>query len=141
MAIPESQLSRWSDHGPQDASIRTHEAIHRVLDAYQWPPGMTYDFYLQGSYRNDTNLRGDSDVDVVLEMTSTVQYDTRSLSRFEQQLVSASYQPASHDWNDFRREVLKALEQGFGKQMVAQGNKSIRSRRTHPDWPPMSLSV
>ena len=56
MAIPESQLSRWSDHGAQDASKRTHEAIRRVLDAYQWPPGMTYNFYLQGSYRNDTNI-------------------------------------------------------------------------------------
>ena len=57
MAIPESQLSRWSHHGPQEASIRTHQSIRRVLDNHQWPRGMTYDFYLQGSYRNDTNLR------------------------------------------------------------------------------------
>ena len=45
MPIPESQLGRWSHHGPQDASIKTHEAIRRVLEAYQWPSGMTYDFF------------------------------------------------------------------------------------------------
>ena len=63
MAIPESQLSRWSHHGAQDSSKRTHEIIRRALSAHRWPADMTYDFYLQGSYRNDTNIRGDSDVD------------------------------------------------------------------------------
>ena len=132
MTIPESQLSRWSHHGAQDSSKRTHEAIRRALDAYQWPPGMTRDFYLQGSYRNDTNIRGDSDVDVVVEMTSTVKYDTNSLSHYEQGLVSASFQPATYDWNDFRREVLKALQSGFGSRMVGHGNKSIKLKANPP---------
>ena len=126
MPIPESQLSRWSDHGPQDASKRTHEAIRRVLDAYSWPPGMTYDFYLQGSYRNDTNIRGDSDVDVVLELTSAFRHDASAISQYEQGILASSFQPATHDWNDFRRETLRALEAGFGGRMVSQGNKSIK---------------
>ena len=132
MPIPESQLSRWSHHGAQDSAKRTHEAIRRVLDDYQWPPGMTRDFYLQGSYRNDTNIRGDSDVDVVLEMKSTTNYDTSSLSQSDQELVAASFGPASHDWNDFRRETLKALEAGFGRRMVSQGNKSIKLKADPP---------
>ena len=104
---------------------RTHEAIRRVLDAYRWPQGMTYDFYLQGSYRNDTNIRGDSDVDVVLELTSAFKYDATSLSQSEQGAL-ASLSPAAYNWNDFRRETFKALESGFGSEMVAQGNKSIK---------------
>ncbi len=132
MAIPESQLSTWSHHGAQDSSKRTHEAIRRALDAYRWPSGMTRDFYLQGSYRNDTNIRGDSDVDVVLEMTSTFKYDTSSLSQYEQGLVSASFQAARYDWNDFRREALKALEGEFGSWMVGQGNKSIKLKSDPP---------
>ena len=126
MPIPESQLSRWSDHGPQDASKRTHEAIRRALNAYRWPDGVTYDFYLQGSYRNDTNVRGDSDVDVVLELTSSFRYDARRLSEFNRNRLSASLDDAAYDWNDFRRDALKALAAGFGKNMVGQGNKSIR---------------
>ena len=93
---------------------------------------MTHDFYLQGSYRNDTNIRGDSDVDVVLEMTSAVKYDTSSLSQYDQGLVSASFQPAIYDWSDFRREALKALEGGFGSRMVGQGNKSIKLKVDPP---------
>ena len=132
MPIPESQLSRWSDHGPQESSKRTHEAIRQVLDAYWWPQGMTYEFYLQGSYRNDTNIRGDSDVDVVLELTSAFNYDATPLSQYEQEALASSFPPAAYNWNDFRRETLKALESGFGKEMVAQGNKSIKLKADPP---------
>ncbi len=118
MAIPESQLGGWSDHGPQEASKRTHEAIRRALDGYQWPRGMTYDFCLQGSYRNDTNVRGDSDVDVVLELKSTINCETSSLAPHDQQLVAASFGPVVCDWNDFRRETLRALEAAFGSGMI-----------------------
>ena len=103
-----------------------------MLNSHEWAPGMTRDFYLQGSYRNDTNIRGDSDVDVVLELTSTVRYDTSSLSQYEQGLISASFQPVSYDWNDFRRDAFKALESGFGSSMVGQGNKSIRLKADPP---------
>ena len=117
MSIPEPQLTRWSHHGAQDSSNRTHEAIRRVLAAYRCPIGMTYDFYLQGSYRNDKNFRGDSDVDVVLELTSAFHHDADSLSQYERGVLASSFQPATYDWNDFRRETLKALEGGFGSRM------------------------
>ena len=132
MVIPESQLSTWSHHGSQDSSKLTHEAIRGVLDAYEWPPGMIREFYLQGSYRNDTNIRGDSDVDVVLELKSTINYDTSSLSRYEQEFVAASFGPVTYDWNEFRRQTLKALQAGFGRGMVAQGNKSIKLKADPP---------
>lgn len=132
MPIPESQLSTWSHHGAQDSSKRTHEAIRSVLNAHAWPHGMTYNFYLQGSYRNDTNIRGDSDVDVVLELTSSLKLDTDLLSPFDQNVLLESFHPATHQWNDFRREALKALEAGFGKEIVTQGNKSIKLKKDPP---------
>ena len=132
MTIPESQLSTWSHHGAQDSSKRTHEAIRRVLDAHQWPRGMTREFYLQGSYRNDTNIRGDSDVDVVLALTSAFQHDWSALPQYQQELLDSSFQPAAYGWNDFRRETLKAIEAGFSRGMVSQGNKSIKLRADPP---------
>ena len=126
MSIPESQLSRWSDHGPQTAAKQTHEKIHAVLDAHNWPPEMKYDFYLQGSYRNDTNIRGDSDVDIVLEATSIFKLDDDALNAWDKQALGQRYGPGKHDWDDFRREALKALTAGFGQQVVGQGNKSIK---------------
>ena len=93
---------------------------------------MTYDFYLQGSYRNDTNIRGDSDVDVVLELNSAFKHDTSSLSPYDKDRQLADFQPATHDWNDFRREALKALEGGFSSRMVGQSNKSIKLKADPP---------
>ena len=132
MAIPESQLSRWSHHGPQEASIRTHESIRKVLANHEWPWGMTYDFYLQGSYRNDTNIRGDSDVDVVLELNSIFNYDATALVEYDRNKLSASFETPTHTWNDFGREALKALEGGFGGAFVGQGNKSIKLKADPP---------
>ena len=126
VAIPESQLSPWSNHGAQETAKRTHEAIRRVLAAHTWPSGMTYDIYLQGSYRNDTNIRGDSDVDLVLELGPTVRYNSDLLSPYDQQRLASSFDPAAHSLNDFRREALKALEAGFGSSFVNQGSKSIK---------------
>lgn len=126
MPIPESQLSRWSDHGAQETAKGTHEAIRRVLAAHTWPNGMNYDVYLQGSYRNDTNIRGDSDVDLVLEFGPTVRYDSDSLSPYDQQRLASTFGPVVYSWNDFRREALRALNSGFGTSFVSQGNKSIK---------------
>ena len=97
-----------------------------MLDAYQWPECMTREFYLQGSYRNDTNIRGDSDVDVVLEMTSSFDHDASALAEYDQRMLESTLQPATYGWDDFRRETLKALQAGFGDKQVGQGNKSIK---------------
>ncbi len=132
MAIPESQLSRWSHHGPQEASIRTHQTIRSALEDYTWPQGMTYNVFLQGSYRNDTNTRGDSDVDVVLELKSTFYYDATSLPEFDRGVLRASIPPATHSWNDFRCEALRALQDGFPWGSVVQGNKALKLKENPP---------
>ena len=126
MAIPESTLSKWSDHGPQAAAIRTHEKIRNVLDNHKWPSGMTREFSLQGSYSNDTNIQDDSDVDVVLQFTSTFYPDVSDLAEWNQQAVLSRLKDADWELDDFRHEALKALKDGFGEPAVAQGNKSIK---------------
>ncbi|MXX53277.1 MAG: nucleotidyltransferase, partial [Dehalococcoidia bacterium] len=126
MTIPESQLSRWSDHGPQDTAKRTHTAIRRALEAYDWPAGVRYDVYLQGSYQNDTNISGDSDVDVVLELKSSIYHDLDELSDWERRSLALTLGPVTYGWNDFRRDALKAMELRFGKALIAQGNKTIK---------------
>ena len=90
LPIPESQLSRWSDHGSQDAAKHTRAVIGRALDAYRWPAGVKYDFYLQGSYQNDTNISGDSDIDVLLELKSTFYHDMDEPSDLERRRLTLS---------------------------------------------------
>lgn len=82
--------------------------------------------YLQGSYRNDTNIRGDSDIDVVVELNATFSRDLSRLSAHEIELYKRTYPPASYLWEDFRSDVLAALRGYYGRQSVSEGNKSIK---------------
>jgi hypothetical protein len=86
MPIPESQLETWSRQGAGVTAKNTHEAIRRALAADEDSRLRDADFevYLQGSYRNDTNTRGDSDVDVVAQLNSTFVSNTAELSFGEQ---------------------------------------------------------
>lgn len=74
---------------------------------------MKYSPYLQGSYANDTNIRGNSDVDVVVEMTSSFYSDLA-----EAQWTNYGIQPGQHSFSDLRREVVVALQNYYGANSV-----------------------
>jgi hypothetical protein len=76
---------------------------------------------LQGSYKNDTNIRGDSDVDVVAQLNSTFY---SNLSDEQKRILRLS--PASYGWSDFRADVLRALRSYYGQNSVTEGNKSVK---------------
>ena len=71
-------------------------------------------------------------MDVGLELNSIFRYDSSLLPAHEQGRLSSSFQPSTYSWNDFRREALKALETGFGRALVGQGNKSIKIKADPP---------
>jgi len=71
MGIPESQLAIWSHQGAVTTAKATHESIRNALDSYRWTDGVDFEVYLQGSYKNNTNIRGDMDVDVVVQLNSS----------------------------------------------------------------------
>lgn len=122
MPIPESQLERWSHQGAVNTAKRTHESIREALSRYQrWPEGIKYEVYLQGSYKNDTNIRGDSDVDVVVQLNSSF-YSNLS----EDQKRRFGFMSATYDWQRFRSDVLAALREYYGWQKVREGRKSLK---------------
>lgn len=130
MPIPESQLERWSHQGAVASSQATHQSIRNVLDSTASPIcGRDFDVYLQGSYRNYTNIRGDSDVDIVVQLNSTFQSDLSLLTRSEVNSYRATYQNAAYGWADFREAVLAALRSHYSRSMVLEGNKSIKILR------------
>lgn len=74
MPIPSSILGSWSHHHSGTASKQAHRSIRDALASYKgWARETKYDIFLQGSYKNDTNLRRDSDVDVVVQLTEELQ--------------------------------------------------------------------
>ncbi len=101
MAIPESQLATWSNPGASTTAKSTREAVERVLKRHG--PEKDFDVYLQGSYRNSTNIYGDSDVDVVVQLNSTFQYEISHLDTGQQQAFHRAYPTkASYLWQDLQ---------------------------------------
>ena len=122
MTISESQLTTWSNQGGTIASENTHIAIRNALKKHAWQNNVTYDDYLQGSYRNHTNIYANSDVDLVVELTSTF-YSNLS----ESQKSALGLTPATYGFNSFREDVISALRNYFGSAYVdISGSKSIK---------------
>lgn len=126
MPIPESTLDQWAAAVPPGQSSHTYEVIKNAFSRHNWPPGMRHDVYLQGSYRNDTNIRQDSDIDVVMELTSAFHLDNSALPAHVRAAHSASFSSAQHTLDDFYRETIRALVQPFGDSQVHPGNKAVR---------------
>lgn len=133
MAIPENQLEIWANPGSQDKYKDAHESIRKALDVYSWPNGKpTYDIYLQGSYKNSTTTRSNSDVDVVVQLNSSFKQDLSRLSQPEKDAYNRDHSDATYRWDHFRVDVLTALR-NKDSLTVNQGNKCIKVKTPYLD--------
>ncbi len=122
MAIPESQLETWKNQGAVTTAKATADSVKNALNSYNnWPNGVDFEVYLQGSYKNSTNIRGDSDVDVVAQLNSTFY---SNLSDDQKRILWIT--PASYGWPEFRVDVLKALRNYYGQAQIIEGNKTLK---------------
>lgn len=131
MAIPESQLEIWAKQGAITTAKNTADSIKNALNSYShWPDGVDFEVYLQGSYKNDTNIRGDSDVDVVAQLNSTF-YSNLSEEQKRALLLSS----ASYVWSNFRADVLQALKNYYDSSQISEGNKTLKVKANNGRLP------
>jgi hypothetical protein len=131
MAIPESQLETWSHQGAIATAKMTADSIKNALDIFEnWPDNIEYEVYLQGSYKNSTNIRGDMDVDVVAQLNSPF-YSNLS----EEQKRCLGLTSASYGWSDFKADVLRALKDYYSSSAITEGNKSIKVEASNESLP------
>ncbi len=116
MAIPESQLESWTGLGAQQGSANTYNSVQAALSEHPWPTNMNQISYLQGSYPNYTNIRGDSDVDVVVETTLVFYHDARADLREQLGLTGGG----SYGFAEFRTQVKTALQNHYGNGLVTE---------------------
>lgn len=137
MPIPESQLSTWSNRGADTTAQSTHQSIRNALENSQQLEKKSFDAFLQGSYRNATNVRADSDVDLVVKLNgifvpAAAQYertyvaDTSKLRSDQQTLYRRNHVDASYGWSAFRADVIGALRDRFGQSSIEEGKKAIK---------------
>lgn len=126
MPFSENQLTTWAGQGAQSSSATTYNSIKTCIDGISWNADISYEIYLQGSYKNSTNIRGNSDVDVVLEFKSSFYSNAWTLPADEFKEYDEYYPNAKYSLDDFKAAVLDGLQKYYGTTNVTDGNKSIK---------------
>ena len=123
MLVPESTLAQWSHHRSAKSSKQAHVSVRKALVAHK-PPSEVGEVFLQGSYKNGTNLSRDSDVDLVVRLAHQLRPDVAALSG-EQLEENAFHQAALKRWRSFRRHALRVMRARYG-DAATSGRKTIK---------------
>lgn len=135
MNISENQLETWSRQGSTTSASDLYQRIKNALEKDQVLKERNFEIFLQGSYRNGTNVRGDSDVDVVVMLTDTYMPEYGSLDEVSRSILKNRANPATYKLGDFRSDVLKSIRSEFSSHKVEEGGKSIKIPRTGNNIP------
>ncbi|MGV8883831.1 MAG: hypothetical protein ACOH19_16915 [Rhodoglobus sp.] len=119
-------LSSWikpSSDNEKDKQERATRMVQEGISAHAALDGASYKIYAKGSYRNNTNVRRDSDVDIVVELQECFYYEfAPGVTR-----PTPTVSPYSGGWTreSWRAEVLGALQRKFPGEVDASGKIAI----------------
>lgn len=139
MADWETTLQGWVKP-PSDAEEsrrdKTEGEIRQALLDYKPLPNAVMRVFAQGSYKNKTNVRLKSDVDIAVELqegepvpTSTPSIATTDKIGSAEDLTKAELgltDHGSYDPKGFKDHVEAAMVEAFGRDQVERSNKAIR---------------
>lgn len=120
-------LGRWvlpSSAHEQEKQDRALRMVKGAID--RWPAirdGASYRVYAKGSYANNTNVRLDSDVDIVVQNQDCLYYDYNGCEA----LPGTTTTPYQGKWTPeaWRSEVLAALKNAFPSEVSGSGRVAI----------------
>lgn len=116
----------WSHQGSTVLAKNTYNSIRSDLESSKSAlKDINFEIYLQGSYGNDTNIRGDSDVDIVIELKSSFWPNITKLTPEQQLNFSYTYLETQYSYEIFYKNILETLVQNYGSN-VSTGTKSIK---------------
>lgn len=125
----EEQFRKWGK--PPGITERNRmgnaeKAIKNAIYAYNDLRSRNIRVFAQGSYRNNTNVRQDSDVDIAVVCQDVFFGDYPNGKTHEDFGNSA----ADYNYSTFKNEVGKALVDYFGSSAVTRGNKAFDLHET-----------
>lgn len=135
MTIPESQFETWAHQGTTEGASALYYRIDAALHADPVLSSRNFEVFLQGSYRNSTNIRGDSDVDVVVKLNDTYMPEYGRLDPYTKAMVELAENPATYGYFNFRQDVSNAIHRAFPHHAITEGAKSIKIPRTPNNIP------
>lgn len=126
MRVSEEQLVRWAKTPSETEEVKCQNAVSRITEVIKDNFGNDVSVFLQGSYRNRTNVRQDSDVDIVVLHKGYYFSDIDRLSESEKVAYQKNLVRSEYGFSQFKNEVHCALINDFGVMAVTRKNKCIR---------------
>jgi len=124
--VSEDQLTSWASPPSETEEDKCRNAVSRITDVVRKKFGNDVSIFLQGSYKNRTNVRKDSDVDIIVRHDSYFFYDIGSLTPEEKQIYETNRNPAQYIFSQFKNDIQSLLENEFDDGVVERKNKCIR---------------
>jgi len=125
----EAQFREWAKPPVKTEQERCDNAtsgIRNAIKASDKLRSRNVSIFAQGSYRNNTNVRKDSDVDIGILCTDTFFYDLPEGATRE----TFGIDPATYHYALYKTEVEEALVSFFGRSAVKRGNKAFDIHET-----------
>ncbi|MGM0587277.1 MAG: hypothetical protein ACQETE_02575 [Bacteroidota bacterium] len=122
MSVTEEQFKTWAKQGAVAGSKATADSIKNAVNSYDgFPDVVTNDVFIQGSYKNSTNIYSESDVDIVAELTSSFVNNLNPSQKDQLGIYSVDY-----GLSDFRRDVIDCLADYYGLEKLNPDNKVVK---------------
>jgi hypothetical protein len=125
----ENKFSSWAQSPSKTETERAQNAEQMVRNAIRASSALNardVKVFPQGSYRNRTNIRRESDVDIGVLCYDTFFFDNPPETTRE----TLGIQPASYDYDQFKNDVGAALTSYFGSGAVTRGDKAFDIKET-----------
>lgn len=125
MTYSEQQLVAWSKPVSTSEDTMCQNAISAVTAALREKFGSKVSIFLQGSYRNNTNVRQNSDVDIVMRFDDAYYPDLQRLSQQDKETYNATRSDYGYNFTQLKYDTEQALRKAFGND-VERKNKCIQ---------------
>ena len=122
----EETFRAWAKPSSPTEQERADNAERMIRDAITESRTLvkhTIEVFSQGSYRNNTNVREESDVDVCVRCMDVFFYDLSMADGITKE--DADISDASYTYAQFKHDIGLALVAKFGERGVTRGNKAV----------------
>lgn len=121
----EVTFRRWKEPSSDTESQRAENSVRMIKEAVRDSSlsQRRVTVFIQGSYRNNTNVKQDSDVDICVCCNDLIVTDYTNASGMDDK--RAGLVPATYTYTEFKNDVKEALIAKFGYSGITEGDKAF----------------
>lgn len=125
MNVDEEQFARWAKAPSETEEGKCQHTVSRITEALRSKFDNRISVFIQGSYKNRTNVRLDSDVDVVVRLDDIYFGDISEMDEADKQKYN-EIPDSDYTFKQFKDDVQRTLESEFESGTIERHNKCIK---------------